>query len=138
MRVSPDEPLGVRGKARLIAEILLTYGPALRMLRRNDLAAMVAAARSVRPADRRPVPEQERDLAIHLGFIVRRVLGVLPTDARCLIRSLVLTRMLARRSVDSRIVIGVKPGPPFEAHAWVEHQGLPVLPPEGFEPLHEV
>jgi hypothetical protein len=52
----------------------------------------------------------------------------LPGDTRCLARSLVLTQLLARRGIPSRLVIGARPAPRFLAHAWVEHAGQPVLP----------
>ena len=63
-----------------------------------------------------------------LGRAVMRVLGLLPTDSRCLMRSLVLTGMLARRGVYAKVVIGVRADPSFAAHAWVEVDGRPVLP----------
>jgi hypothetical protein len=47
----------------------------------------------------------------------------------CLSQSLVLTRLLAARGLESRLVIGVVPGERFAAHAWVEHEGAPLLPP---------
>ena len=68
-----------------------------------------------------------------LGSVVGRVLGPLPVESRCLMRSLVLTQLLARRDIPSRLVIGVRPGAAFGAHAWVELDGTPVLPPGGDE-----
>ena len=52
-------------------------------------------------------------------------------------QSLVLTRLLARRGVDSQLAIAVRPGESFAAHAWVEHDGEPLLPPQApsFEQL---
>jgi hypothetical protein len=46
-------------------------------------------------------------------------------------RSLVLTRLLARRGVPSTLIIGVSAAPEFAAHAWVEHAGRPLLPSFG-------
>ncbi len=64
---------------------------------------------------------------------------LLPTDSRCLVRSLVLTRLLGRRGVPSSLVIGVMSEPQFAAHAWVEHGGAPLLSPgTGFQRLVEV
>jgi hypothetical protein len=65
--------------------------------------------------------------ARQLGRAVTRVLGLLPGDTRCLVRSLVLTRLLARRGAQSKLVIGTRTGPDFLAHAWVECGGVPVL-----------
>ena len=70
-----------------------------------------------------------------LGQPVRRTLDPLPWDSRCLMRSLVLLRMLARRGVVCQLVIGVRPGEKFEAHAWIEHDGHPLLPTLGYERL---
>lgn len=124
-------------RARLAAEVVATYVPLLRLLRRNDLPAMVAAARRAR----RPVsvpPGAEHETAVRLGKVVMRVLRFLPTEKRCLIRSLVLVRMLANRSIPTTLVIGVQAGGAFAAHAWVEHDGRPVLPPGGFQRLTEL
>jgi hypothetical protein len=57
-----------------------------------------------------------------------RVLERLPSDSRCLTRSLVVTRVLARRGIGASLVIGVAPAPNFAAHAWVELDGVPLLP----------
>jgi hypothetical protein len=43
----------------------------------------------------------------------------------------VLTRLLARRGIHASVVIGVRPGDEFGAHAWVEHDGTPLLPTHG-------
>jgi hypothetical protein len=47
------------------------------------------------------------------------------------VRSLVLTRLLARRGIASTLVIGTRTTPEFLAHAWVELQGTPLLDPGG-------
>jgi transglutaminase-like putative cysteine protease len=124
------------GKARLVAEIVAAYVPLLRAVQRNDLRAMVAKARAV---DRAVAPPGDpHDVAARLGGIVGRTLKALPTDGRCLIQSLVLTRLLARRSIAVRVVIGVRGGGAFAAHAWVEHDAVPVLPAGRFERLMEL
>ena len=55
-------------------------------------------------------------------------------------RSLVLTAVLERRGIASRFVIGVRgAGDDFLAHAWVEYDGLPLLPAgDDFERLTEL
>ena len=75
-----------------------------------------------------PLARDERRLA---GAAVR-VLRALPSDARCLTRSLVVLAMLARRGSAATLVIATRPTPSFAAHAWVEHGGRPLLPTEGF------
>jgi hypothetical protein len=64
---------------------------------------------------------------------VTKTLRVLPTDSRCLVQSLVLSRLLATRGIPSTLVIGARSDSTFMAHAWVEHGGYPLLPQEGFE-----
>ena len=71
----------------------------------------------------------EKVAGLRLGRAVGKTLGVLPADARCLIRSLVLMSLLAQRGIASSVVIGVKSEPEFGAHAWVESGGTPLLPP---------
>jgi hypothetical protein len=49
----------------------------------------------------------------------------------CLERSLVLWRLLAQRGISAQLRIGVrKSGEKFEAHAWVERNGVAVGEPE--------
>jgi hypothetical protein len=130
--------LTLNEKLALGGEILLAYAPALHRMRTSDVRTMAEWARDCR-AWHAPLPADDvRRTAIRLGRIVQRVLAVLPTDSRCLVTSLVLARLLARRRVDHALVIGVRPGQTFGAHAWVEHAGRPVLPAGGFERLLEL
>jgi transglutaminase-like putative cysteine protease len=112
----------------LVAEILSAYVEARRRMRREELPAAVAALRA--PAHRR---RRLGDDPLRLGRAVRRTLLALPTDSRCLVQALVLTRLLASRGVQSRLVLGASVADGFEAHAWVEHDGRPLLSPGGFE-----
>jgi hypothetical protein len=41
----------------------------------------------------------------------------------------VLTRLLAGRGIEAKLVIGARAEPEFLAHAWVEHLGAAVLDP---------
>jgi len=66
--------------------------------------------------------------AARLARAVQRTLSVLPLDARCLMQSLVLTALLARRGIQTELLIAVKPRDEFEAHAWVEYNGHALLP----------
>jgi Transglutaminase-like superfamily len=125
-------------KLELSAEILVAYARARRVLRQRSLPAATAAMR--RHSERHfCAAEDAHRIGLRLGRAVTRVLGVLPRDPRCLTRSLVLTALLARRGILASLVIGVRPDP-FGAHAWVEHEGRPLLPPatEPFERLLEV
>lgn len=62
-----------------------------------------------------------------------RTLEAMPVDSRCLMRSLVLLRVLARRGVNGSLVIAVRPDELLKlaAHAWVEVDGRPLLAPAG-------
>jgi hypothetical protein len=117
-------------RARLVAEILATYATVRWRLRRTDLPTVLEALRAPprRGARALPLTHDERRLA---GAAVR-VLRALPSDARCLTRSLVVIAMLARRGSAATLVIATRPEPSFTAHAWVEHAGRPLLPTEGF------
>lgn len=124
-------------KLALVGEILASYVTMWRVLRLNDVLLMGARARAVPPAGRVEDP-LEHLVARRLGKVVGRTLAVLPTDSRCLIRSLVLVRLLARRSIPSVLVIGVRKDAEFQAHAWVEHEGEPILPAGEYTRLMEL
>jgi transglutaminase superfamily protein len=118
-------------KVSLGREVLAAYARTRLALRRGDFRSAVAELRAVAtvtPELGDPVVEGRR-----LGRTVVRTLRLLPTDSRCLMRSLVLTRMLSRRGIESSLVIGVRPGERFAAHAWVEHDDAPLLDPGGPE-----
>lgn len=139
-------PLSGWGKLRLSGEVLVTYCQVRWWMRGKRIEDIVARLRRGRalgpsPASGQPVgdPVAQRLGALRLGRAVSRTVRLLPTDSRCLVRSLVLTRLLGRRGVPSSLVIGVMAEPQFAAHAWVEHGGAPVLPPgTGYERLVEV
>jgi hypothetical protein len=113
----------------LVIEALVTYVVVRRQVRGHDLPRAVAALR----AGRRP-----RYLAVvarepaALAMAAERVVARIPGDSRCLMRSLVVLAMLARRGVDARLVLAARPTPEFAAHAWVERNGDPLLPTRGF------
>ncbi|MGH2951269.1 MAG: lasso peptide biosynthesis B2 protein [Solirubrobacterales bacterium] len=129
---SPIQPrrLSLGAKARLAFEILTTYARARRAIREQALREALDSLR--RPATRTPNRDDAVTTyveALRLGSALTRTLRPLPLDDRCLTRSLVLTALLARRGVASRLVIGVSPGEEFGAHAWVELGGRPLLDP---------
>lgn len=129
--------LSLRQKAGLVLEALQAYVPSWRALKGNELNEMVRVARNVLPS---PSGEgsEEHLVALRLGRVVGKTLRLLPTDSRCLIRALVVTRMLARRGIPCTLVIGVRKESEFEAHAWVEHEGQPILPPGRYTRLLEL
>jgi Transglutaminase-like superfamily len=125
----PPSPLSTVARARLAAEIVAAYLRARRELRRAPIEWAIAALRSdgsLPPLTQGPHALVE---ARRLGWGVARTLKLMPGDTRCLARSLVLTRLLARRGIPAKLVIGARAAPDFLAHAWVECDGQPVLSP---------
>jgi hypothetical protein len=74
-----------------------------------------------------------------LGRAVHRVLGRPPIRARCLIKALVLYRLLYLAGRPGELVIGMAEVPlDKDAHAWVEIDGHDVGPPPGRMGLMEL
>jgi hypothetical protein len=85
----------------------------------------------LRPAGVRASPGQH-DLAAAsaVAGIVNRAANWSLARASCLTRSLVLVRLLQKAGLEADLRIGVrKPKGGFEAHAWVEHQGVALTEP---------
>jgi len=122
-------PFARRQKLGLAVEILGSYVRQRRRLRAAKLPEVLAELRSPL-AERSPEHSALDDqlTGIRLGRAVGRTLTPVP-DARCLLRSLVLVDMLARRGIDVSFVLGVRKEGDFEAHAWVEKDGVALLPP---------
>jgi hypothetical protein len=121
-------PPGAFGRTRLAVEVIRIYARVRWLLARRGAARSVAAIRGELSEHAATDSDQLRVVrGRRLGGAVVRVLRVLPTDSRCLMRSLVLTGLLARRGVYAKVVIGVRPEPSFGAHAWVEVDGQPLL-----------
>jgi hypothetical protein len=127
-------PFAGRRRLLLALEIFGAYVRTRWLLATKDLPQAVAALR----ADHDPERDWTGDrylaqvIGARLGSAVRHALSVLPTDNRCLVRSLVLTNLLARRGIGSALVIGVHSDSGFAAHAWVERDGAALLPTEGY------
>lgn len=117
------ETLPLRRKLALAREIVTAYVRARWLLRRHDLPHVLRQLRSSRRGRPHAAVSDEQ-----LARAVRRTLRTLPADSRCLMQSLVLTRLLARHGRSASLVIGVSPAGTFTAHAWVERDGVPLLP----------
>jgi hypothetical protein len=136
VRVNPGTRATRPEKLLLLGEILTIYTAMRWRMPRGDIREIASASRAVLRRTPRVAPPSgldSGDLASRLGRAVYRTLRVLPTDGRCLVQSLVLSRMLSARGIPSTLVIGAHSGPDFTAHAWVEHDGRPVLPPQGYQ-----
>jgi hypothetical protein len=126
---TPGRRLSTADRVRLVAEIVAAYAQARRALRRAPIASVLSILRSQSPSNSESLATGRIDEARQLGKAVTRTLALLPGDTRCLTRSLVLTRLLARRGIPAKLVIGARAAPNFLAHAWVEYEGHPVLFP---------
>jgi hypothetical protein len=120
--------LRVTAKTRLALEILGAYGRVRWLLRRSDVVSTLERVRGSEAESSTRTVASDGLSGERLGHAVNRTLRLLPTDSRCLMQSLVLTSLLARRQIDSSLVIGVRPAPSFAAHAWVEERGEALLP----------
>ncbi len=117
-----------RNRLTLAAEILAAYARVRWIMRTNEPPEAVAKLRGY--AHRHPVvADQDSEVVAgwRLGQAVMKTLRPLPTDSRCLMRSLTLLTVMERRNLSPTLVIAVKPEP-FQAHAWVELHGQPLLP----------
>lgn len=132
-RMPSARPLSPAERVRLAVEIVAAYLQARRSLRRAPIASVMATLRPQAPcasfSTATPTAEDTLEEARRLGRAVTRTLALVPGDTRCLVRSLVLTRLLARRGISAKLVIGARAAPEFLAHAWVEYAGDPVLSP---------
>jgi hypothetical protein len=126
--------LGGRARASLALELLAAYVRVRERLYRRDIRTVVADLRGGATA---PIDGEAGPTAARLGHVVQRAFLSAPRRSRCLIESLVLIRLLARRGIEATLVIGVAAGSEFAAHAWVEREGRCLLPGSnvGFVPL---
>jgi hypothetical protein len=136
MPVSPAHisRLGPVQRTQLGAEILIAYIRVRWLLHSQSPEDAVATLRRSR---RRHVGYDRDDELIigwRLAHAVHVTLRPLPTDVRCLFRSLTLLSLMERRDIGTKLVIGVRPQP-FAAHAWVELDGHPLM--READPDHE-
>ena len=132
--------LGPIPRVRLVSEVLATYIRVRWVMRDDDATRAVGRLRR-HPGAAAAGENDSADLlaAWRLSRAVIKVLEPLPSDSRCLSRSLTLLAMLQRRGIVHTLVIAVRPRP-FAAHAWVEVAGEAVLPDAepGYERLLEL
>src|SRR5258708_14980964 len=99
-------------RAWLGLEVGLPYARARRAARSGPLPATLALIRD-RPYERCGAPRMLPGDPERLARATTRVLRTLPTDTRCLMQSLTLSALLARRGYSSTLVIGVGAGVAF-------------------------
>jgi hypothetical protein len=120
-------------KARLAARVWHAYVLVRFHLHRYPLPDLVARLGA------RPGSMHRRYAPVSLSRAVHRALGTRLTEQTCLIRALVLYRLLRAQGDDAELVIGLPPRPvDHRAHAWVELDGVDLGPPPGrgaYEPL---
>jgi len=114
-------------RASLAAEILGAYVSIRLTMREPDIRRTLERLREGGGGS--PATAANLETARRLAHAVERVLAIAPRRSRCLVQSLVLTKLLARRGISSSLVIAVAPGPVLEAHAWVETGRVVLLPP---------
>ena len=129
------------GRLLLAGEVIAAYAEVRWRLWHSDLPNTVRALRGEAPCRRWRQPSRESHrLGRRLANVTVRTLAVLPTDSRCLMRSLVLVKLLSRRRIGATLFVGAQPANAsvLRAHAWVEHGDRALLPAGDFEPLVEL
>lgn len=116
----------LRRRISLTIEIVVTFVLVRLTMREPDIRRTLVR---LREGGDTPATESDIQVAVSLAHAVDRVLALVPRRSRCLVQSLVLTKLLARRGISSSLVIAVAPGPQLEAHAWVESGHVPLLRP---------
>jgi hypothetical protein len=113
-------------KGRLALTILATALRAAVAVRQAPLPTVVAAFGSAGPTPGATLSPRT------LSRAVDRVLDVGPHRTRCVIKALVLFRLLRGRDVGCDVVIGLPSSPTDkDAHAWVEVRGIDIGPAPG-------
>lgn len=132
IRPSAPVPISFAGRAVLLARIWLLAGRVAVALRRASLAEVVASL-GASHGQGAPLP------AAFLSRAVSRGLRVGPWQPRCLVRSLVLYRMLRAAGMEPELVIGLPHAAhSADAHAWIEIAGQDVGPAPGRGPHREL
>jgi hypothetical protein len=133
MRLTPVSPvnidrLGALDRARLGAEILIAYLRVRWLLHsQTPIDAVASLRRHARGHQIRLPPGTDLLVGWRLAHAVSVTLSPLPTDVRCLFRSLTLLALMERRSLHPKLIISARPQP-FVAHAWIELYGQALLP----------
>jgi hypothetical protein len=119
-------PLPLRTKVGLAVRAWYWFMAVHLLVRTRSLPRVVEQLRAA--SDRRGPRVQPA----RLGTIVGRALRLRRKQARCLIGSLVLYRLLSEQGTPAELVIGLPTeAKDHRAHAWIEVDGWDVGPPPG-------
>ena len=120
-RAALDVSVAVRAVVRSRGRV--ARRPVGSLVGKTDQTFPDASSRTLSVADQR--------CAERWGAAVDRALRLLPGDSACLVRSGALHELVISRGLPRALVrIGVRRGPDgFEAHAWVEQDGMPIAEP---------
>jgi hypothetical protein len=122
-------------KARAALDVVVATAAvrrARRLLAQRPVGTLVGKSdATVPPGDSGALTADERQCADRWGAAVDRALRWTPGDSACLVRAGALLDLVARRGLPRASVrIGVRRGAAgFEAHAWVEQDGIPIAEP---------
>ena len=119
-------PLSPTQKLVLATRVWLAYARVRRTLRGAELPVAVSRLGEIRSRSRqRHAPER-------LSRAVDKTLRAAPDDPTCLVRSLVLFRLMREQGDDAELVIGLpEHATTHRAHAWIELGSNVVGPPPG-------
>jgi hypothetical protein len=119
-------PLSLVAKVGLVLRAWCWFVAVHILLRTDTLPRVVERLRPHPPGERSQLNPRR------LGGIVGRALRLRDKQARCLIGSLVLYRLLLEQGTPAELVIGLPADARDHlAHAWIEVDGIDVGPPPG-------
>jgi len=79
------------------------------------------------------------DQAKHQGQLVNMAVSAIAGRDNCLLRSVMLSRRLAKQGLATKIIFGVgKEEAAFQAHSWVEVEGVVINDREDIAQMHAV
>ena len=105
---------------------------ARRLVADRPIGALVRkSGQTVPEAPKEIPPMADRDCGQRWGAAVDRAMKWIPGDSACLVRASALQQLVVTRGLPrAEVRIGVRRGPGgFEAHAWVEQDGMPIAEP---------
>lgn len=123
-----------------VARAALAVSRARRLIARRPIGTLVeTSAALVQEPDQHVLPEADRQRGARWGVAVDRALRWLPGDSACLVRASALRELVVTRGLPRATVrIGVRRlAAGFEAHAWVEQDGLSIAEPPALQGAFE-